>query len=163
MYVIYVISVFAGDGFSIPFLQTLLSPWRKGQTPGATTTKGGGGFDWVRFRDTLLRRQGINQPVLLMLASGPTSPTRFSPTEGLNGSLPFPVSEGEEEALLCPLGDGAESCLCPVAEGDEDATDSPFVSAVSLGEHLAGDAYGMFSEEPDLDVPLGSAEEFLRR
>ena len=53
MYVVYVASVVVGDGFTIPFLKTLF--------PGGGTSKLGGtavkpGFDWNRFRDTLLRR-----------------------------------------------------------------------------------------------------------
>ena len=147
MYALYVVSVFAGDGLALPSLLHMLFPRTSKLDPTTKGTKGGGGFDWARFRDTLLRRQGDRGPIVLMLDADLTPAEDlplYNEVDPYDGELPEDTGESQEDpSSIFPLG--------TVAEGDEEAPlDSPAI-----------DDYACFAEDPDLDVPLGSAEDFL--
>ena len=78
-----------------------------------------------------------DQPVFLVLESAPPSPRQPSSPE-----------PEEEEPLPHPF-----SLLGTVTEAAEEGASDP---------SMHGHALSMFGEEPDLDVPLGSADDFRR-
>jgi len=158
MYAIYVVSVFAGDGFALPaFLRNLL-PGGAGTEP--KTWKGGGGgggrggFDWNRFRDTLLRRQADPAPLMLMLGE------RSLEHQATMGDL-------QSHSGLWPDSDPDLDLVRSEARGDdeEEAPVSHLLGTVAVVASVeappALQDFGCFGEEPDLDVPLGSANDFL--
>ena len=148
MYALYVVSVFAGDGLALPSILHMLFPRTSKLDSTTKGTKGGGGFDWARFRDTLLRRQGDRGPIVLMLDADPAEDLPLYDEVDPYDGEPSPEDtggEGQQDpgSSVFPLG--------TVAEGDEEAPlDSPAI-----------DDYACFAEDPDLDVPMGSAEDFL--